>query len=211
MRDFRVELHAVEALVLVGDRGQRAGGIFGNHAETSRQIGDLVTVAHPDFEVTLAVRALAVLDTLEEATVAVRADFGVTELAHLARLDLATQNLCHPLHAVADAQHRNTQLEQLRIGLVVGFIHRVRAAGQDNARGLEFADEVDGDIKRMQLTLDVGFAHAPRDQLGDLRTEVQNQNLVHAGHFRRIVENPAFYRAMDIRASTAGETVGKAC
>ncbi len=34
------------------------------------------------------------------------------------------------------------------------------------------------DIRRMDLAVDTGFAHAARDQLGDLGAEVENQDAI---------------------------------
>ena len=47
VRDFGVELHAVDAPGVVGDRGERRGVGGGDHAKPGRQIDDLVAVAHP--------------------------------------------------------------------------------------------------------------------------------------------------------------------
>jgi hypothetical protein len=52
-----------------------------------------------------------VLDAFEQRGVAAGADLGVTELAGVTRLDLAAELLGHGLHAVADAQHRQAQLD----------------------------------------------------------------------------------------------------
>jgi hypothetical protein len=46
----------------------------------------------------------------------------------------------------------------------------------------EIADELLGDVVGMQLAIDAGLAHAARDQLGVLGTEVEDEDfLVHAG------------------------------
>ena len=48
VHDLGVELHAVDAPGVVGDRGERRGVASGDHAKARRQRDDLVAVAHPD-------------------------------------------------------------------------------------------------------------------------------------------------------------------
>src|SRR3546814_3915708 len=54
-----------------------------------------------------------VLQAVQQAGMAVRAHFGVAELAMIRPFDLAAQLGRHGLHAVAYAQHRNAGLEDL--------------------------------------------------------------------------------------------------
>ena len=125
-----------------------------------------------------------ILDAVEQLRVAARAHFGVAELAHLAGLDLAAELLRHGLHAVADAEHRHAELE-----------HRVRARVPVASSyadmwlpermmpfGAEVADELVGDVVRMDLAVDVRFAHAARDQLRVLRAEIEDEDLFVAMH-----------------------------
>ena len=69
--------------------------------------------------------------------VLVDGELGAAELADLGALDPAAELEREQLHAVADAQHRDAELEQLGIELrrAVG-VHRRRAAGEDQALGL---------------------------------------------------------------------------
>ncbi len=60
-----------------------------------------------------------VFQTVQQARVAARPNFGVAELARMTSLDPAPELLCHGLHAVADAQHRDAKLEY-RGGACVG-------------------------------------------------------------------------------------------
>ncbi len=120
-----------------------------------------------------------VLDQLEQARVAARPDLGVAELAMRARLDLAAELHRHREHAVADAEHRNAELEhRLRRAQLVLLVGRGMAAGEDDSLGRELAHELVADVVRMDLAEDVRFANAPGDQLRDLRAEVEDQDLV---------------------------------
>ena len=98
--------------------------------------------------------------------------------------DDTAQLLRHGLHAVADAQHRHAQLEHgMRHAHGAFFVGRGVAAGQDDAlQALSqlLAHEGVVDVARVHFGIDAGFADATGDQLGDLRTVVENEDaLVH--------------------------------
>jgi hypothetical protein len=69
--------------------------------------------------------------------------------------------------------------------------------------GLKATDELVGDIERMQFAVDLLFAHAAGDQLGDLGTEIEDQDFLvgHGGIYRfgsmsgKRRENPAPVRS----------------
>jgi hypothetical protein len=179
MRDLGVELHRVVAARLVGHAGDRATGGGGHQLEARRQAGNLVAVAHPDLEHAMAFRRAEILDVLEQVGVAMGAHLGVAEFAVIAPLDLAAQLHGHSLHAVADAQHRHAQVPHgLRRAQLVVFIGTGVAAGQDDGLGGELADEVVGDVVRVDLAIDVRLADAAGDQLRDLRAEIKNEDFV---------------------------------
>ena len=127
----------------------------------------------------MALAGREVLDRLEQARVAARPHLGVAELAMRARLDLAAELHRHREHAVADAEHGNAELEH-RVGRaqLVLLVGRSVAARQDDPLRRELADERIADVVRMDLAVHVRLAHAPRDQLRDLRAEVEDQDLV---------------------------------
>ena len=121
---------------------------------------------------------------VEQLGVAVRADFGVAEFTMVGEADDTAQLLRHRLHAVADAQHRHAQLEHgVRHAHGAFFVGRGVAAGQDDALqalGQLLAHEGVVDVARVHFGIDAGFADATGDQLGDLRTVVQDEDaLVH--------------------------------
>jgi hypothetical protein len=114
-----------------------------------------------------------------------RAHFGVAELTQVADIDLTAELLCHRLHAVANAQHRHAEFEHhLRHARRIRFGDRARAAGEDHALRREVANERRVDVVRMNFRIHVGFANATCNQLGDLRTEVEDQDLVVHGSGR---------------------------
>ena len=83
------------------------------------------------------------------------------------------------LHAVADAEHRDAELEQLAIQArrAVG-VDRGRAAGEDQALGLAPADLLRADVMGQQLAEDAQLAHAARDELRVLPAVVEHDDLV---------------------------------
>ena len=107
-------------------------------------------------------------------------DLGAAELAMMAGLDLAAELLRHRLLAVADAEHRHAGLVDRGGGERRVLVeHRGRAAGEDHrlrphrARRLPRRFLVGHD-----LAIDALLAHAPRDQLGHLRAEIDDEDLV---------------------------------
>ena len=182
VRDFGVELHGVVAARFVGHAGDGAGRRGGHDLEAGRQLGDLVAVAHPDLEHAVAFGRDEVFDALEQFGVTMGTHFGVAEFAGVRAFDFAAQLGGHGLHAVADAQHRDIQLEHGVGRTVVHFIHAGVAARQDHALELavggEFAHPVAAHIAGVDFAVNMGFAHAAGDQLRDLGAKVQNEDLV---------------------------------
>ena len=89
----------------------------------------------------------------------------------------------HGLHAVADAQHRNAQLENRLRGLVRAFfVDTGMTAGQDDALEVAvagvLANPVVAHIAGMDFTENVGFADATGNQLRDLRAEIKNEDFL---------------------------------
>ncbi len=82
----------------------------GDELEAVGQLRDAVAVAHPHVEQAVAFDADAILDVAQQLAVAARADLGIAELVHVARLDGAAELRGHGLHAVADAEHGHAEL-----------------------------------------------------------------------------------------------------
>ena len=64
-----------------------------------------------------------------------------------------------------------------------GFGNRRRAAGQDHRLGLQPREGFGRFRERVDFAIDARLAHTPRDQLRDLRAEVDDENEV-MGHAR---------------------------
>ncbi len=108
-----------------------------------------------------------------------RANLGITELAHLAALDLAAELRRHGLHAVANPEHRNTQIEHdLRCFRRLILINRIRSAGEDDACRLKGTNIRLAHVPRMQFAIDVSLAHAAGDKLGVLGTEIEDEDFL---------------------------------
>lgn len=183
VRDFGVELHAVEATLFVGKGGNRATGGGGHALEAGWQFGDFVAVAHPDLQL-----AVGIAQALQQVVVAMQLDLRVAEFALLATFDFAAELLCHGLHAIADAQHGDAQIKD-GFGGAVGFvgIDAGVAAGEDDAFeqaiGGEAAHPVAADVAGVDFAIDVGFAHTAGNELRDLGAEVEDEDFL-VGHGR---------------------------
>src|SRR3546814_8889566 len=102
-------------------------------------------------------------------------------LAVVAGLDVAAELHADGLLAVADAEDRQPQPEHLfRRARREFFRGRCRTAGEDDAlQRAVVIDHVQAFIRlleRHDLAVDAGLAHAAGDQLGDLRSEIDNKN-----------------------------------
>ena len=132
-------------------------------------------MTHPDVEEFLT--ALFVVDDAVEQAVAFGlGDAGVAEFVFFTGHHGAAQLLGHGLHAVADAQHRHALLERrLRGPRGLGGGDGFRAAGEDDALGVEFGDVLGGGVEGADFAVDADFAYAASDQLGVLGAEVEDQ------------------------------------
>ena len=174
VHDLEMELRGVELARLVGDHRDRRVRRGRDHLEARRQPGHPVAVAHPD-RIFLALLP----DAVEQLGVLGDLDLGAAELAVVAALDLAAELLRHRLLAVADAEHRHAGvIDGLGRKRRVLVEHRGRAAGQDHAARLHRRERGGRVLERHDLGIDPLLAHAPRDQLGHLGAEIDDENLV---------------------------------
>ena len=107
-------------------------------------------------------------------------DLGAAELAGVAALDLAAQLFAHGHLAVADAQHRHAQ-PRTRLAARAGCPLRARWLGtarQDDGRRRHGRQRRLDLVVGMDLAIDAGLAQAPRDQLGHLAAEIDDQDLL---------------------------------
>ncbi len=179
VRHLGMELHAVVPARLVRHPGDRAARRRGEQLEPGRQSRHLVAVAHPHLEHPVPLGGAEVLDAVEQPGVPVCPHLGVAELTVGARLHLTAQLHRHGEHSIADPQHRHAGLPHRLGGAEVAvFVGAGVAAGEDDAPGLEVPDELVADVVGMDLAVDVRLSHAPRDQLRNLRTEIEYQDPV---------------------------------
>ena len=175
--DFGVKLYAVVAARFVRHGGDGAGIRLGNDPETVRQRRDLVAVAHPDFQQAVTFRAAGVFNVFEQTAVTTGADAGMAEFAFVGCADLTAQLAGKGLHSVADAENGHAKLENdFGRAPLRGVVGGIGSAREDDAGGLEGADEVVVDVEGDEFAIDLRFAHAAGDELADLRAEVENED-----------------------------------
>ena len=87
-------------------------------------------------------------------------------LAMRGRRDFAAEGLRQEMLPVADAEDRHVRIDhvggQRRRAVVVDA---VRTAGENEGLRLERHHPIGRGVPRKNLAIDVGFAHAPRDEL----------------------------------------------
>ena len=122
------------------------------------------------------------------------------------RDDVAAQFVGHQLGAVADAEDGDAPGPDGRVRpWGVGVVDRVRAAGQDDRPGAPALEFGERRVVRQQLGVDVQFADAPGDQLGELAAEVEDDDgrallLVRGGRaiVGRAIRGRGFQRGLEI-------------
>ena len=126
MHDLRVKLHAVELARVVGDG--REGRVVADRRdlETWSDARDAIAVRHPHGELGLR------RDAREEAFGIADSNRGCTVLAFVRALDLASEEVRHELHAVANAENRQAEVEDARVdGRSTFGVDARRAAAED--------------------------------------------------------------------------------
>ncbi len=163
-----VELDAVEPPLAVLECRNRRRGRAGDHLRARRRRGDGVAMAHPD--------GLLGRQPCEERPTPGR-QRGLAELRDAGAVDGAAELERHQLHAVADPEGGNAELEQARVDpRCVVRVHRCGAAGQDQRERVAGAHLVRAEPVRDELGVDAGLTDAPRDQLRVLPAEVEHEH-----------------------------------
>ncbi|MNS90742.1 hypothetical protein D3C72_1248050 [compost metagenome] len=133
-------------------------------------------MAHPDIQLRLAA---VVAQALEQRIGVDHVHFGMAEFALVSRFGGTAQLHGHGLHAVADAEDRQAAVEHfLRRGGRARQGGRFRATGQDDALGAEGGDLGRVVVPRPDFAVHAELADAARDQLGVLRAEIEDEDLV---------------------------------
>ena len=93
--------------------------------------------------------------------------------------DLAAERGHHGLLAIADAEHRHAGIEhRLRRLRRARLMHAGRPAGEDDGPAAGPAERRLGLVERHDFGIDAGLAHPPRDELGHLAAEIDDQHAV---------------------------------
>jgi len=179
MGDFGVKLHAVETARIVGHARNRCRVGAGHQRKALGQIDDTITVAHPDIQQAVAFLAGVVFDIGQQARVAAGPHLRVAIFVVVGILHPAAQLRRHGLHTVADTQHRYAQFEhQGGSDRRAAAGDTFRTAGEDHAVRVKHPHVVVAHIPGMDFAVDADLSHPAGDQLGVLRTEVQDQDSV---------------------------------
>ena len=163
-----VILHACQSARPVLEPRDRRARAAGHHLEALRRGGDGVAVAHPHRLGSGQIRMkLSPTDV----------QLGATVLTGPGAGHGAAEGLCHRLESVADAEHRNPEVEQRGVQLRGALgVHAGRAAGQHDGLRVLGLDLLDGGAVWNDLRVHPRLADAPRDQLRVLRPEVDHQH-----------------------------------
>ena len=98
-------------------------------------------------------------------------------LAPFAKFDLAPEMMGHELHPVADAEDRNSERKNLWIRMRCAFVVNARRSPRkDNAFRRQGCDFPGRDIELDDLRIDLAFPDTPGDDLGVLRSEIEDQD-----------------------------------
>ena len=170
---LRVELNRVKPLVRLLHRCRRAVVRVRRDPEARRHLGDIIRVAHP--------AGGLLRNSLEQRRFflsggrRIQIDVRVAVLTDGRGPDGAAQHVRHQLRAVADAEHRNAQLEELpAAGGRICRVDAVWSAGQDNPLRSHRADLFHTHRMRVNLTVHIAFADSAGDQLLILPAEIQH-------------------------------------
>ena len=169
--DFRMEEHGVIAAIGRFHDGHWCVGAGGGHGEARRRRGHEVAVTGPDLEF--------VGNALEQPRRHGRrpANHGVAELAMRGTAERAAEHVGHQLHAVADAEHRDAEVEHgavtVRRTLLIDTAGTARQNHADRRLG---PDRLEGGIERKYFAVHRQLAQTPSDQLGELRAEIQDED-----------------------------------
>ena len=170
---LRMELRGVQLALGALHGGDGADVGLRGHEEAFWRAAHGVAVAHPH-------GLLGGRVPVQGGSAVVRArERGRAVLALLGVAHFATQRDGHDLLSVAEAEHRDAQLQDLGVdgGGVLG-VDAGGAAGEDDGGGGDGADFVGRDVARHDLGVDVQVAHAAGDQLAVLGAEVEDEDFL---------------------------------
>ena len=188
--DLGVELHREDPPGRVGHGRDRAvvGGGQAREARRGREHG--VAVAHPHRHEPVGLR----LHAGQQPLAAEEAQVRLAVLPHRCRHHVATHQVAHGLHAVADPEQRDPGLEEALVGQrSVLLVDARRPAGEHDGGVAAGEHALDGLGARQDLGVDAQLADAAGDQLRVLAPEIEDRDP--AGHRGSTAASPASGRA----------------
>ena len=171
---LRVKAHAVETAGRILEGGERTVGGPTGDAEAGRRGHDRVAMAHPD--------DLLRLEPGEENRIGRQRRGGPAVLPLLAAGHFAARGPRHPLHAVADAEHRDPEGEHVEGGpRRLAVVDALRSSGEDDPGRLPAADFFRAGPRGKDDRENASLPDPARDQLRVLRSEVQDDDSAAGG------------------------------
>ncbi len=179
MGHLGVELQTVEVAFFIRHAGHGCVLGFTNHLESRRQGVDPVAMTHPDIQQTITLGAGVVLDIPQQVGVAACAHLGIAVLVFIGGGYRSAKLRGHGLHAVADAKHRNPQLEHFRRRhRRFSGGDRLRTTGEDDTGRAITLEPLVRVVIGKDFAIDARFTYPTRNQLGVLGAKVENQDSV---------------------------------
>ena len=170
---FGMELHGIDAAFLIGHGSHIQGVGAGRDPEAGRHLQHAVAVAHPHLG--------GGGHVLPQGGLARYLQHGRAVFPGVGLRQASAQGVREQLHAVADAEHRDAELQQSLVQPGrVSAAHTGRTAGQHKGLGLHGPDLVGRDRTGMDFRIDASFANSAGDELCDLRAVIYDNDLV--GH-----------------------------
>src|SRR6266496_3414993 len=183
MRDLGMKLQAVESPLRIFDGGERRATGVRSDTESTWQRCYFITVTIPDIHLhAQAVKKLRPVSYLQ---------YPGPVLAASSVADLTAEVMRHLHQAVTNSKDRDSQSKNIWINLGrTDFVNAGRAARQNDAIWLFARNGVSRSIEADNLRIDLQLTNASADDLGVLRTEIENENFrmfrrglgLHANH-----------------------------
>ena len=170
--DLRMKLHPVDGSVLGPERRHREALGGSDDTIPFRRLVHMVAVGTPDRD------GIFAREPREQALRFAQAQLGSPVLA-LAVLHPSALQPGDQLHAVADPQHRNVHVQELGLQpRAIVLVDRGWPAREHDRAGRPAANPLQGPGRRVDLAEDPFLADAARDELGELRSVVEDEDPV---------------------------------
>jgi hypothetical protein len=192
-----VELHGEEAARRIGGDGEGRVGRGSVDLKARGKLRDMVAMAHPDLFAAFGEPAVKQRKLRGGGRHEGAAEFG----GAVASLHLAAQKVHHHLLAIADAQdgHAKAKGRHGRHRRAFGK-DRGRAAGKDDGLRREIPQEAVGHLlEGMNFAVDIQLSQTPRDELGHLAAEVDDEKAVMLCHPRGIAAGGSLRKGLRCR------------